>query len=57
MANNENGAPQVALVRCADYAPERVDAALERALELAGGLEAVVKPGMRVFVKCNLVMR
>ena len=50
-------APAVALVKCEDYQSGRVDAALARALELAGGLEDVIRPGMRVLVKCNLVMR
>lgn len=56
-AVSKPGAPEVALVKCDDYAPERVDAALERALALSGGLEGIVRPGMRVFIKCNLVMR
>ena len=50
-------APAVALVKCEDYQSGRVDAALARALKLAGGLEDVIRPGMRVLVKCNLVMR
>lgn len=50
-------APKVALVRCPDYSKARVDAALDEAFKLAGGLESVIKPDMRVFIKCNLVMR
>ncbi len=47
----------VALVKCDDYNPERVDKALERALGLVGGMADLIKPGMRVLVKCNMVMR
>lgn len=47
----------VALVKCDDYDSAHVDAALERALVLTGGMADVIKPGMRVLVKCNLVMR
>lgn len=44
----------VAVVPCADYAPEHCRAALERVIRLAGGLDWV-RPGMRVGVKANLV--
>ena len=47
----------VALVKCDDYTPARVDKALERALGLVGGMADLIKPGMRVLVKCNMVMR
>ena len=47
----------VAIAACADYEPGTVDAAFEKALELAGGIADIVKPGMRVFVKTNLVAR
>ncbi len=47
----------VALVRCEDYQSERVDAALKRALDLIGGLSGIIRPGMRVLIKCNMVMR
>lgn len=55
--NPRSTAPNVALVKCNDYASEHVDAALDRALTLIGGLEDIIRPGMRVLVKCNLVMR
>ena len=38
----------VALVACNDYAPQTVDAAFGRALALSGGIEDIIKPGMRV---------
>jgi uncharacterized protein (DUF362 family) len=45
----------VGLVRCRSYEPAEVDAALERALALVGGLEAFVRRGDRVLLKPNLV--
>lgn len=56
MPDSVKNAP-VALVKCDDYTPARVDKALERALGLAGGMADLIKPGMRVLVKCNMVMR
>ena len=46
--------PDVVLTPCANYAPETVAAALDRALEPLGGL-SWVKPGMRIALKANLV--
>ena len=48
---------QTALVSCADYEIEHVRAALSRAFALLGGLEAYIQPGMRVFLKANLLRR
>lgn len=56
MPDSVKNAP-VALVKCDDYNPARVDKALERALGLVGGMADLIKPGMRVLVKCNMVMR
>lgn len=56
MPDSVKNAP-VALVKCDDYTPARVDKALERALWLVGGMADLIKPGMRVLVKCNMVMR
>jgi uncharacterized protein (DUF362 family)/ferredoxin len=47
--------PRVALVRCDDYAAERVEAAVRRAVDLLGGMGAYVQPGQRVLLKPNLV--
>ncbi|HOG45623.1 MAG TPA: DUF362 domain-containing protein [Anaerolineae bacterium] len=47
--------PAVALVECDDYAPEHVEAALRRAVDLLGGLGRYVRPGMRVALKPNLL--
>ncbi len=49
----ESPAPMPALVPCRDYAPETVRAALEAAVEAAGGLDWV-RPGMRIGIKLNL---
>ena len=46
----------VSIVNCEDYAPERVEAAIDSALAPLGGLEWV-RPGMTVAVKTNLISR
>ena len=45
----------VALVRCENYEQAAVDAAVERAISLIGGIERYVRPGQRVLVKPNLL--
>ena len=47
--------PTVSLVRCHDYASERVMDAVRQAVELLGGMEAYVQPGQKVLLKPNLV--
>jgi len=47
--------PVVALTRCASYDREKVDAAVQAAIDHLGGIEAFVKPGQRVLIKPNLV--
>ena len=46
---------RIALVRCEDYEPARVAAAVRRQFELLGGLEGFVKRGDTVLVKPNLI--
>ena len=46
---------RVALIRCADYDIEQVQAAVRSAVDLLGGMECFVKPGQRVLVKPNLL--
>jgi uncharacterized protein (DUF362 family)/ferredoxin len=46
--------PQVSIVSCPDYAPERCRQALIEVLEPLGGLDFVT-PGMTVGIKANLV--
>ena len=45
----------VSLVRCDDYDFERVQAAVRRAVDLLGGMQAFVKPGQHVLLKPNLL--
>ena len=47
---------RVALVRCPDYDPGRLKAAVQRALDLLGGLPDSIGPGSRVFLKPNVMM-
>ncbi len=44
---------QVTLVRCSGYEAPEVRGALRKTLELLGGLERIIRPGSRVFVKIN----
>jgi len=44
---------KVAAVRAGEYDYPEVYAAVERAIELTGGLGRLIKPGARVFVKIN----
>lgn len=48
---------RVSLIPCADYARDVVGRAVHEALAPLGGMEAFVRPGMRVLVKVNLLMR
>lgn len=48
---------RVALVKADSYEQEVVDRALREALDLVGGLGAYVKPGMKVLLKVNLLMK
>ena len=45
----------VSLVRCEDYGRERVLSSVSRAIELLGGIDFFIKPGMRVLVKPNIL--
>ncbi len=44
---------KVAIVSARDYDYARIYASLEKGVELIGGLDKIVKPGDRVFVKIN----
>ncbi|MFA6142869.1 MAG: DUF362 domain-containing protein [Candidatus Omnitrophota bacterium] len=46
---------KVSIVRCDDYEPGRVFDAVSRAVDLVGGIDVFVKPGMRVLLKPNLL--
>lgn len=44
---------KVSIVRAGEYDYAELSTAVERSLELIGGLEGLIKPGSRVFVKVN----
>ncbi|MEW6441020.1 MAG: DUF362 domain-containing protein [bacterium] len=46
----------VALARCTSYDPGRVQQAMERVLDLAGGIAAWARPGDRVLLKPNVLL-
>ena len=48
---------QVSIVRCESYEEDCIQAAVDRAMELIGGLAAFVQPGMRVALKVNLLKK
>lgn len=47
---------KVSLVRCEDYTEEMVDAAVQRSVDLLGGIQKFVRPGDRVLLKPNLLI-
>lgn len=47
----------VALRRCPNYDEQAVQAAVDDLFALCGGIESIVKPGQRVLVKLNLLMK
>jgi len=47
--------PKVSIVRCQDYDSQRVFEAVDRAVNLVGGIESYVKSGMKVLLKPNLL--
>ncbi|NLC43178.1 MAG: DUF362 domain-containing protein [Clostridiales bacterium] len=48
---------QVSIMKCDDYEPEQVYKALTTSLSLLGDSSQFIRPGMRVLLKCNLLMR
>jgi uncharacterized protein (DUF362 family)/NAD-dependent dihydropyrimidine dehydrogenase PreA subunit len=47
---------RVALSRCLNYDPERVDASVNKVAELLGGIESMIKPNSKVLIKPNLLL-
>lgn len=45
----------VAISRCNDYELEKVNIAIKRCLSLIGNVENLIKPGMKVLLKLNLL--
>jgi uncharacterized protein (DUF362 family)/Pyruvate/2-oxoacid:ferredoxin oxidoreductase delta subunit len=48
---------KVSVVKCRDYDYENVKAAVRESVGLLGGISAFVKPGDRVLLKANLVLK
>ena len=46
---------KVAITKCSDYDRKRVFGAVKKAVDLVGGMDAYVRPGMRVLLKPNLL--
>ncbi len=46
---------QVSLVRCADYDSRKIQAAVDQAIGLLGGIERIVGRGQKVLLKPNLI--
>ena len=57
MAEQKNGCARVALKACASYDELSVQQAIDEIFALCGGIETFVKPGDRVLVKLNLLMK
>ncbi len=53
--NEGSNISSVSLVRCQTYDNSNIEAAIEKALNLIGGIESYVKPGDRVLLKINLL--
>ena len=47
----------VSIVKCEDYSQDKVYSALKRSIDLIGGIDKYIKPGMKVLLKCNLLMK
>ena len=47
----------VSLIACQDYEKDHVQKAVDDAVELLGGWQRFIHPGMRVVVKANLIMK
>lgn len=51
----EANSPEVVLLRCEDYDPDRVQDCLFRGISLLGGVQRFVQPGERLLLKPNLL--
>jgi len=49
--------PQVALIKCADYDLVQIQSSVREAVDRMGGIAKFVKPGQRVLLKINLLMK
>jgi len=48
---------KVSHVRCLSYNVAEVEEAVRKSIELLGGIKEYIRPGMKVLLKCNLLMR
>ncbi|MGF7184385.1 uncharacterized protein (DUF362 family)/NAD-dependent dihydropyrimidine dehydrogenase PreA subunit [Desulfitispora alkaliphila] len=48
---------KISVAKCHEYSDTEVQAAVDRAVNALGGLESIIKPGDRVFLKLNLLMK
>jgi uncharacterized protein (DUF362 family)/Pyruvate/2-oxoacid:ferredoxin oxidoreductase delta subunit len=48
---------KVSIVKCDDYQYKKVYQAVSQSIDLLGGIDKFIKPGMKVILKCNLLMR
>lgn len=48
---------KVSIVRCNDYDYKNVYNALKSSIDNLGGISKYIKPGMKVLLKCNLLMK
>jgi len=49
-----SGKAIVAIARCEDYGPQKVEAVVRQLVEQCGGLDDIVKPGSTVVIKPNI---
>ena len=49
-------ATKVSLVRCNNYQADNVFKAVDKSIELIGGIDSIIKPNSRVLVKPNLLL-
>jgi len=47
---------KVALVKCQNYHSDKVGAAVNKAIDLIGGIDSIIKPNSKILVKPNLLM-
>lgn len=48
---------KVSVVKCDSYQSKQVYHSVSRSIKLLGGMDRFVQPGMKVLLKCNLLMR
>ncbi|TRZ90180.1 MAG: hypothetical protein D4R88_04120 [Methanosarcinales archaeon] len=53
--NESSNISTVSLVKCQTYDNSNIEPAIEKALELIGGIKSYVKPGDHVLLKINLL--